>query len=97
MTLTPSAPCHPPPHPRSSCLLLQISKITLDQSELHKVNLKAITMGTSSKLHDGIPLKHFSIAVGKPLTKFIIKLINSQILYTVLSLDSTSSKILLLN
>ena len=35
----------------------KISKITLDESELRKVSLKAIKMGTSSQSHDSIHLK----------------------------------------
>ena len=43
------------PHPHFT-FYYKLTKITPDWSELHKVSLKAITMGTSSQSHDAIHL-----------------------------------------
>ena len=65
-------------------------------------------MGTSSQSHDDVHLKilptllevcirQFPIAVEKSYMKVMIILMNSQILNALLSINSTSSEILLLN
>ena len=91
----------PPPSTRILPFIVfycKMSKNTLDQSELHKVNLKSITIGISSQSYDYIHLKilptllevflrHFSYCRRKAFNKTNDKINEFSNFKSILSLD----------